>query len=241
MGKAPVVVWQMKPVWGLPNASPFCMKLEVWLRLAGIEHRLETLTRPPRTKSGKVPFIERADGTFLSDTSTIIETLRQEFTIELDAHLTPEQQSLSLFIRRTLEEHLYWVTVYERWLINSAWAATKVAYFGDLAPILRTLVPALIRRKVARDAWGQGIARLPHHEILARADKDLRALDATLGDNPFFFGERPTSVDATAYAFLANMFVADVPCESRRLLLELPRLVNYIERMKARVYPAIGS
>ncbi len=29
-------VYQFAPAFGLPNASPFCMKLETWLRMAGL-------------------------------------------------------------------------------------------------------------------------------------------------------------------------------------------------------------
>jgi glutathione S-transferase len=61
-----VVLWQMQPLWGLPNPSPFCMKVETWLRMAGIPYEPRAIGGPPKSTTGKVPYIERPDGSFLS-------------------------------------------------------------------------------------------------------------------------------------------------------------------------------
>ena len=55
----PIILWQMPPIWGLPNPSPFCMKLETWLRMSGLPYEAKAITGPPKSKSGKIPYIER--------------------------------------------------------------------------------------------------------------------------------------------------------------------------------------
>jgi glutathione S-transferase len=225
----------MGEAWGLPSPSPFCMKLAVWLRLAKVPHQLRSIGGPPRSKSGKLPYIERADGTLMSDSSHIIAQLTQEWSVTLDAHLTPAQLARNLLLQRFIEENLYWVIVYERWAIPEGWKLTKRAYFGGLPPILRDVLPAWIRRAALRDAWGQGLARLPYAQVVERATRDLHAIASTLGDDPFFGGAEPTSIDATAYAFLANLLLAPVPSETRERLSEIPALVSYVARMRERV------
>ena len=42
-----IVFWQLSPCWGLPNASPFCLKLETWLRMAKIPYEAKSVTGPP--------------------------------------------------------------------------------------------------------------------------------------------------------------------------------------------------
>ena len=34
-----IALHQFAPCFGLPNASPFCMNVEAYLRLAGLEYR----------------------------------------------------------------------------------------------------------------------------------------------------------------------------------------------------------
>ena len=33
-----IKLYQFKPAWGLPNPSPFCMKVETYLRMAGLSY-----------------------------------------------------------------------------------------------------------------------------------------------------------------------------------------------------------
>lgn len=212
------------------------MKLEVWLRLAQVPHQTLPLDGPPRSKSGKVPYIERPDGSLLSDSSAIISVLSQEWSVTLDAHLTSAERARATVLQRCFEENLYWLLVYERWVRAEGWQLTKRAYFGALPPLLRDVISAFIRRKVLRDAWGQGLARLSYAQIVERATHDFSALEAALGEQPYFLGERPTSIDATAYAFLANLLLPPIPGEARERLSAAPNLVSYVERMRSVVY-----
>ena len=41
---AMIKLYQFKRTFGLPNMSPFCMKVETWLRMAGLEY--ETVLVP---------------------------------------------------------------------------------------------------------------------------------------------------------------------------------------------------
>jgi glutathione S-transferase len=80
------------------------------------------------------------------------------------------------------------------------------------------------------------LARLPYAQVVERAVRDLRALESTLGQKPYFMGDQPTSIDATAYAFLANILLAPVPSETREQLRALPGLVSYVARMRKTVF-----
>ena len=51
---------QFHPAFGLMNASPFCMKVEVFLRLAGLPYRCADAL-PKRMPKGKLPTL-RDDG-----------------------------------------------------------------------------------------------------------------------------------------------------------------------------------
>ena len=42
-----IKLFQFPPYWGLPNASPFCMKVETYLRMTGIPYQ-NVYVRDPR-------------------------------------------------------------------------------------------------------------------------------------------------------------------------------------------------
>jgi glutathione S-transferase len=81
-----ITLHQFGPAFGLPNASPFCMKLETWLRMAGLpyrapEMRLSALGRAPK---GKMPYIIDGDKT-ISDSTFVIDYFLGDAPSTLDA------------------------------------------------------------------------------------------------------------------------------------------------------------
>ena len=47
---------QFARVWGIPNPSPFCTKVETYLRMAGIPYEVADAV-PPQAPKGKLPYI----------------------------------------------------------------------------------------------------------------------------------------------------------------------------------------
>ena len=69
----------------------------------------------------------------------------------------------------------------------------------------------------------QGIGRHRPGEIYAMARHDLAgAWPIILGDRPFLMGEQLTTIDAVAYAFLANVLYVPFETELKRIARGLP-------------------
>ena len=45
------------PLWGVPDPSPFVMKTQVQLKMAGLDYQTARF-RPPEAPKGKLPFID---------------------------------------------------------------------------------------------------------------------------------------------------------------------------------------
>ena len=87
-----------------------------------------------------------------------------------------------------------------------------------------------------RDLHGQGMGRHSPEQILRRAAQDIAAIAEHLNVKPYFMGERPTTIDATVYAFLANMWEVELDTPLKALVGKHKNLVAYCERMHGKCF-----
>jgi len=232
-----IKLYQFDPAFGLPNASPFCMKLETYLRMAGLPFEIPpaTMREFQKAPKGKMPYIDD-NGKILADTSFIIDHLKTTYGDKLDGWLTNEQKAIALAFQRLMEENLYWAVVYTRWVEPEGWAKTKPAFFDKLPVPMKWFVPTLARRGLVKEMYGQGIGRHGRDEICAIGKRDITALADFLGQKPYFMGESPCSLDAAAYSFLANLIWSPVESPLKQHAQQYPQLEAYCRRMKSRYY-----
>jgi glutathione S-transferase len=228
-------LYQFRPVFGLPNASPFCMKVETYLRMAGLAYECPRGADVRKSPKGKMPYIED-EGTIVADSAFIIDYLKRKYGDALDSHLGAAERAAALACQRMLEENTYWAVLYFRWLDEAGWKLTREAFFGWMKPPLKWIVPPLARRIVRRDLHGHGMGRHARDEIDAIGRKDLTAAADFLGDQAFFMGARPSSLDATAYAFLANVLWVPIESPLKAHARQYPQLEAYCRRMKEKYF-----
>jgi glutathione S-transferase len=229
-------LYQFAPAFDLPNASPFCMKVETLLRMSGLPFECDNrglLTRAPK---GKLPFIED-EGEAIGDSGFILAHLKRKHGVDLDAGLDEAQRSVATAFERLFCEHLYWAAVYTRWIDPGGFEASKAAFFGRMRWPMRALVPPLARRGMKKQLWGHGMGRHSPAEIVSLGCEDIDAVAGFLGDKAFFFGDTPSSIDATAYAFLANLLWVPIDSALATHAREQASLAAYCQRMRARYYP----
>src|SRR5688572_11470622 len=99
---------------GVESYSPFCMKVEVYLKLAKLAYktRIGNVRKAPK---GKLPFIVDDDGTAVADSSTIVAHLEKKHGEPLDKGLSSDEKARAHVLKRTLGESLYFVVVWARW------------------------------------------------------------------------------------------------------------------------------
>jgi glutathione S-transferase len=230
-----ITLYQFPTAFGLPNASPFCMKVETYLRMAGIAYASRYGMYQLRAPKKKLPYIDD-DGRIVADSHLIIDYLKSTYGDRLDAALTAVQRAEGTAILRLLEDSLYWVLLYARWIDELGWPMTRQTFFGALPAPLRWFVPRLARRSLARQLYAQGTGRHQADEIYGIGSADITALSLLLGDKPYFLGEEASSVDAAAYAFLANILDVPLDLPLRQAARAHANLPAYCARMRARYY-----
>jgi glutathione S-transferase len=229
-----LTLYQTPPSWGLPNMSPFCLKLETYLRMTERPYRtsLPSLRKAPK---GKIPYI--SDGNLImGDSGFIVDYLARTYGDPLDSDLDPATRARGLVLRRMIEEHCYFTIVYLRWTFAPAWPHLQAGLAPLMPPLLKTQGPKIVRRSIVKKCRTQGVGVHTRDEVVSMVKADFSALAALLGDQPFFLGAAPRSVDATAYGFLAQVLWAPWESQEKDLLRGHANLVSYLERMKERFW-----
>ena len=71
-----ITLYQFSPVWGLPNTSPFCLKVETYLRMTEVPYEIKFVMDPRKSPKGKLPVI-KMNGETIPDSELIIDYLKQ--------------------------------------------------------------------------------------------------------------------------------------------------------------------
>lgn len=217
--------------YGLPSVSPFCTKTVVLLKLSGLEHEVKP-GDPRATPHGKLPCL-RHEGGLVPDSGLIEEWLREHQGVDLDAHLDASQRALGHLIRRTLEENVYWILLYSRWIDEDGWAHQGPIIKNMMPALVRAFMPALIRRGVRKSLVAHGIGRHPPEGIYAAGAADLRAIEARI-EGPFFFGEELSSCDITLLAFVGAILENPGASALKSAAEDCPKLVALVSAVEAK-------
>lgn len=224
--------------WGSPNLSPFCAKLETYLRMTEVPYKVGPFGRRQSPK-GKVPFV-LLDGAYMGDSQMIIAELerrRAEAGKEpLDAGLTPRERATAHLVRRTLEEGLYFVGLYLRWVPDAGYRATA----QEFATFVPRLAVPIVRRMQRKKLHEQGTGRHTFDEVIAIGRDDCDAIADVLGESTFLLGDRPRTVDATLYAFLETFLAFPVETPLLHHVRTRTNLIAYRERIRSRWWKDLG-
>jgi glutathione S-transferase len=235
-----IVLHQFAPMFGLPNPSPFCIKMETYLRMAGLEHRVETIKGRIKSPTGKAPYIE-VDGKIMPDSGLIIEHLEKTNGHPVDGKLTLTERAQSLAFQRLMEEHLYHVAGYARWLDTDHPVETSdyVRRVIGVKGFLGKLIARIAQKDVKKSIRAHGIGRHPTETIWKLGIDDVNALGHFLGNRPWGFGDKPTVFDAVLFAFVASIVHTPWNFPLKVATLKHRNLVDHSERMLATYFPEL--
>jgi glutathione S-transferase len=236
-GISVVLLVRFGPGWqGFVCVSQFVLKVETYLRMAGIDYQVRDagLNFADNAPKGKLPYIEH-QGRVVADSGIIIDYLEDKFGNPLDAHISESHRATSPMLKRMVEEHLWWVMNRERWWAPENPYRHTVGMFDGLTQ----KEYEEFRDESRRKCMEQGVGAFTEAEIDQRGAADLEAMSLFLGQQAFFLGERPTSLDATTYAFLFQILHAPYTSNLKVAAQSHPNLVDYVERISNTWFPEV--
>ena len=230
-----ITLYTFGPFFGLPDASPFVLKGEMLLKLAGIPYQCNTrgFTRAPK---GKLPYIDDG-GTIVADSTFIRLHIEKKYGFDFDRALSARDRGIAWSVEKMLEDHLYWVMVYWRWMDDANFDKGPRNFFKRAPALIRPIVVRAVRKQVRANLHAHGIGRHIDAEKNALADRCIDALSQVLGDNKYLMGVQPCGADATAFAFIAGAMPKVFESPLRDKLERVPNLAAYKDRMMAEFFP----
>jgi len=221
------------------DASYFTGKLEAYLRAKGIPYRLAPFSEASMRRAARhtgvvqVPQVECPDGSWLADTTLVIEHLEQ---VRPEPGVTPPDPAVA-FVSRLLEDYadewLWRPAMHYRWSypetarLMSAWLAEHVA---------ERRAPEWLKRRYWRTRQyrtfvaGDGVTATTRATVEAAYLDTLDALEPVFARRPYLLGERPTEADFGFFGPFFRHFFSD-PAPARILRARAPGVQEWVARM----------
>ena len=223
------------------DISYFSGKMQAYLAFKGIAHRTHEITWAelvdrvaPRTGLVEVPVVECADGTFLRDTTAMIEWFERQYPA---ASVLPDDPG-AVFVCRLLEDYadegLWRPALYYRWAFPKDAELYARRFTEDF--LSYPLTPAAVLRRTVRDRQqrvylrGEGITSANRADVERHYTDELADLEAIFRRRPFLFGERPSLADFGYFASMFRHFGID-PTPARIMRNTAPAVYEWVARM----------
>lgn len=200
--EAGVVHLFIHPRWSHgPNLFSHCVKVECFLRVAGIPYVAHFTNDSSLSPNGRLPFIV-LNGTVLGESESIVQFLSEAMRVSIDAHLTPQDHAKGLMVRRMVETSINYGLNRTTFVDYPRYMADMFSKEYALEPIMSSILVRGMRNATLRvlNAVGHGTLSQDQYEV--EFLRDLQSLETLLGGQKCLFGSTPTTYDCSIYAWL---------------------------------------
>jgi glutathione S-transferase len=232
-----ITLYSYPTLYGLEDNNPYGLKVFAFLKLCDLPFDHRHILDPGSAPRAQLPYLVDDEET-IGDSDVILAHLKRKCGLTIDNAWTNAQRNLDLLIRRTLDD-LYWTMSYSRWRDPRFWPVFKKALLATHTDITEDDLEVARKYNFERYHY-QGIGRYAPEDVYARGIADLRAISNLLGDSGFMFGPEPTSIDAGAYGFLANIYFYEIDTPLKQFMLSQPNLVRHCLAVRAALDKPIG-
>lgn len=227
--------------WGsgyeLLSFDPFCLSAEAYLLFSNAEWELH---ESQSTKSTDLPILK--DGmTEVTDIFKIINYLKKKgYNIDETAGLSKNELAESLAYIALIENNLYDALLYILWLENekNTNKTQQQTYVKSLSFIERYFLKGRIQESARERLKDMELVNVNNElvpEVYLNAHDAYYSLSTKLGDKLYFFGDKPSTLDAIAYGHLAIHCYPNLknPKLFTMISFEFPNLIQYCQRITA--------
>ena len=225
---------------GRASYSPFCLKLETYLRFAKVPYENKLTVSMGASKKKKMPMI-LDQGELIEDSTLIIEHLKIKHGVDLDKNLTAEQKAITKAFQWLCEKSLIDVVVYFRWVDPQNWPQFREVIFHGAPWFIKVTIANVMANSIKKTLHKHGIGRFSDDEKLKNLNDNLTAISNYLSSKTYFFGDQISSIDAILYSHLTQVAPRGVVKQFEGLLDKYPNLVKYQQNISNLYWPEFKS
>ncbi|MBK8202570.1 MAG: glutathione S-transferase family protein [Bdellovibrionales bacterium] len=212
-----------------PSYSPFCLKMETYLKVANVPYENKFTVSMTGSKKKKMPMI-LDQGELIEDSGLIIEHLKQKHGVDLDKHLAIEQKAIAKAFQWLCEKSLVDIVVHFRWVDQTNWPKFREVIFRGAPWFIKGTVANIMAKSIKKTLHKHGIGRFTDAEKLKILDDNLSAISSYLGTKKFFFGDQVSTIDVILYSFLVQVDPRGVVGQFEGVLNKYPNLTKYVDQ-----------
>lgn len=229
--------------FSLPSIEPESIKSILYCTVTGVPIEVNTFNSY-KTAFNKVPPVLIHKNLRFKDYEQIVAYLKT-VNFNLDSELEPLERSECLAMTNLVQSKLKPVIEFNYWIehrnsneLMNIWFMRSLPipfnyyytrHFRDRATdFMESLYPSETDTEIVK-------------EYIQRAAIDcLSSLSARLGNEDYFYGKKPTSLDVTMYAYIAPFLKIPFPLNEMNNVISMwPNLVNLVKRIDSTYFPEL--
>ena len=229
-----ITLYSYPELYGVADNNGYGLKVFAFLKLAGLPFIHEHIFDASKAPRGQLPYIVD-DGEEIGDSDTIIAHLIRRHGLTIDDGLSAAQRHTRHLVSRMLDD-LYWVMSYSRWKDEAFWPAFRDALISQHPALTEEGLLKAHEFNAMRYHY-QGIGRFAPPAAYARGLADLEVLADLVPAQSYVFGDKPTSIDAAIYGFIANIHFYPIETPLKQFVTAHGNLVRHC----AAIHAAVGT
>ncbi|KAI1732462.1 outer mitochondrial membrane transport complex protein [Ditylenchus destructor] len=216
--------------FGLPSVDTACLQFMVATKLCAAPVSFVYDSHPWSSPSGMFPLFMEGSRTITSF-EEYVEYLRSyKQDVVLDNELVPSQICEFDAYDSYLKQKLLPALTYLLWLDDANFGTVTHYWYSSKLPFGYNSYYIMQRKRQAK-AFIEACRKSPT-QLTLDGIQVLNALSAKLGDNKYFCGDKPCSLDALIFGYLAPLLRLPLPTDRLQLhLTSCPNLVRFVESL----------
>ncbi|KAL4227904.1 metaxin 1 [Mactra antiquata] len=205
--------------WDLPSADPNCLATLAYCRFSGVPVKIHKDVNPWRSPSGNFPWMKHKDISQTKVTDIFSYLRKQKWGS--DFNLSVKQSADAVAFVALIEERLLPGFLHLWWMERDTYTNITRPFYNKATPLpFKFWIPKRYYTRAEQTIYiGQGSQNISQADIDTKVYRDakdcLTYLSHKLGDQNYFFGDMPSSLDAIVFGYIAPLLNA--PLNSNQL------------------------
>ena len=217
--------------FGIIDINPYAMKIALILKINNIPHQLIYQPFQNQSPTGLLPYIIDGD-VILADSAAIMDYLRQQYGLASDKVMDESSVYAWRRLEQLCEIDLYPIIVHSRMLdpsglevMTSNKAITKVLNTKESIERFQNKMQQLIN--------ASSISKFTQEQRYSRGLDILYEIENTINKGISWLDNKPSTYDATVYAFLENIHAIPLPNIMNKYLHDSSIIHGYLRKVKS--------